>query len=111
MTVTKITDIVASGDEVRFTFTLSGSGDITGATLTCSIQPSNQAKVITNHAMSVLSGAARTCTLTLTETETALLTGGSDPRHTVEYLGDVTMVLAGVRTTFGPFVLPVRSVV
>ena len=109
---TKITDVVASGDEVLFTFTLSGSGDITGATLTCSIQSSGSGtNIITDHAMSVLSGVGRTCTLRLTEAETALLTGGTDPRATEDYIGDVKMVLATVQTTFGPFVLPVRSVV
>lgn len=117
MTVTRITDVVASGDEVLFTFTLKNpdgtiTGDITGAALTCSIQPAGSAtNLISDHAMSVLVGASATCTLTLTEAETVLLTGGTDPRQTEDCVGDVVMVLAGVRTTFGPFVLPVRSVV
>lgn len=114
---TRITDVVASGDEVLFTFTLKNpdgtiTGDITGAALTCSIQPAGSAtNVITNHAMSVLVGAAATCTLTLTEAETVLMTGGADPRQTEEYVGDVVMVLSGTTTHFGPFTLPVRSVV
>lgn len=109
---TRITDVVASGDEVLFTFTLSGSADITGAVLTCSIQSAGSpTNIITDHGMSVLDGAARTCTLRLTEAETVLMAGGADPRATEDYVGDVRCVLAGVTTTYGPFTLPVRSVV
>jgi hypothetical protein len=114
---TRITDVVASGDEVLFTFTLKNpdgtiTGDITGAVLTCSIQPAGSVtNVITDHAMSVLSGAAATCTLTLTEAESVLMAGGADPRATEDYIGDVKMVLSGVTSTFGPFQLSVRSVV
>lgn len=117
MTITRITDVLASGDEVLFTFTLKNpdgtiTGDITGAALTCSIQSAGSAtNIITDHAMSVLVGASATCTLRLTEAETALLSGGTDPRSTEDVIGDVRMVLAGVTTTFGPFQLPVRSVV
>lgn len=116
-TTTRITDVVASGDEVVFTFTLKNPdgtivGDITGATLTCSIQPAGSAtNVITDHGVAVLVGASATCTLTLTEAESALMTGGTDPRQTEDYIGDVKMILGGATTHFGPFQLPVRSVV
>lgn len=114
MSVTTFTDPATEGDEFTFTFTLAGSGTISGATLTASIRPIGQVtNIISAHAVTITDAANRICTLTLTEAESALLVGAPsyDPRKTFTFAGDVKMVLGGVTTHFGPFVFPMRVAV
>ena len=125
---TRVPDPIAAGDEVPYVFTLRKpltaaqraagttqgdlASDISGAVVTASIQSAGSAtNIITGHAMSVVSGVGATVSLTLTEAESVLLTGGADPRQTEDYLIDITVVLAGAQTTYGPVQQPVRSVV
>lgn len=102
---------VVRGNDQTWTFTLSGSGTIAGATITADIRKrgSNQV-LLAAVTVTITSATLRTVSLALTEAQTALLVGNSlDPVQLVPHVLDITMVLSGVTTTFGPLLFPVRT--
>jgi hypothetical protein len=107
------TSVITRGDRVTFTFTLTGSGSIAGGAATASVRVLGATtSVIADHAVTITDGPNRICTLTLTESETALLSAiAEDARRTTVHVGDIKLVLAGVTTHYGPFEFPVRTAI
>lgn len=104
--------VIPAGDEVALTFTLGGSGDITGGTVTTSIRPVGAANVVADLAMSISSGPNRIVTITLTEAQTALFSTNADPRIYTDHIGDVKLVLGTVTThSEEPYAVWARRVV
>ncbi|MCR4339185.1 MAG: hypothetical protein NUW01_04765 [Gemmatimonadaceae bacterium] len=120
MAATEVTDILVAGDNLVFTWTLSGAGSISGFTITASIVEAENPNValdatLTGHSMAVVGdGSARQCTLTLTAAESAKLkTFDRDPyTDTVRHIADVKVINGSSAIThYGPFVFRVRKAV
>jgi len=86
------------GDDWSIPGTLKSGGaavNLTGATVTAMMRPTVESSVLTEtFAVAVTNAAGGAITLSLTDTETALIAPGT-------YAYDVQVVLAGVTTTYG----------
>ena len=94
---------VTSGNDFLLNLTLLTDGvptDITGATLTASFEVAGT-EYITAHAVTIVSAAAGTCSITVTAAENDMVAG------TCQF--DVKMVKAGVVRHFGPGQFTVRT--
>lgn len=107
-------DAVVVGDEYTFeTFSLEGSGSISGATVTATIRrKGSRQKLVADVSLTISDAANRQVTLTLTEAQSALLAGDpNDGSKKVDHLLDVKMVLSNVTSHYGPLIFPVRNAV
>jgi len=86
------------GDDWSIPGTISDGGtavNLTGATLTAMMRPNTESSVLTEtFTVTVTNAASGAVTLSLTDTETALITPGT-------YVYDIQVVIAGVTTTYG----------
>lgn len=118
MAATELVGVFTNADDITFTFTLSGSGTLDG-TCTATIYAEGQegvalAAALTGHAMTITSGANRTVTLTITDTEAASFRTHDHFPYTeaVRHIGDVKNVASDNSVThYGPFVFQVRKAV
>lgn len=106
-------DVMTASNDVTFTFTLEGSGSISGGTVTASIsEQSSPNLLISAHAMTITDAGNRVCTLVLTASESAdLRVNHERPTDPVWHEGDLKLVLGGSTTNFGPFRFKVRKAV
>lgn len=110
--------VLTAGNDWAQPFTLTGSGDITSATVTCSIRPAGEAEeVLSDKTVAITtpnpSNSNALVTLTLTDTETALFRTPAilDPEATVTHYGDIKVVKNDAGTTvetYGPFAVAVK---
>jgi len=86
------------GDDWSIAGTISADGtpvNLTGATITSQLRRTADSTVVAEAwTVTVNSAAAGTVTLSLTDTETALITPGT-------YVYDLQVVISGVTTTYG----------
>ncbi len=112
-----IPDVVVSGNDYTFTFTLSRDDGVTAAldgTLTADIVSlRNQDSVIINdQALTIADANERTATLSLSDAQTATLDSVRDFTKTVLHLADIKNVEAGGAVVhYGPFRFGVRKAV
>lgn len=104
-------ETVVRGQEFTWAFTLDGAGTIAGATVTANIRRKGSPQVLlAGLSLSIADAANRLVTLTLTETQTAMLAGDpNDPTKDIPHVLDVTVVLSTVTSIFGPLVFDVRT--
>ncbi len=86
------------GDDWTIPGTIEADGtavNLTGATLAAQIRPNSESSELTeSFTVAVVSAPAGTITLSLTDTETALIRPGT-------YAYDIEVTIAGTKTTYG----------
>lgn len=115
--ITDISDVVVSGDDYTFTFTLARDDNATAAldgTITADILSlRDQGTVIIDDAdLTITDANERQATLSLSDTQTATLDTVQDYTKTVLHIADIKNVEgSGLVVHYGPFRFGVRRAV
>lgn len=110
MQATVGTRTVPRGQDFVWTFDLEGSGSISGGVYTAAVRRKGSRQVLFNPTVEISDAAARVITVTASTADTDLLEGDpADPTKAVEHVIDITEVLGGETTIYGPFIFPART--